>query len=231
MLNNAEDELREMAGTFAHEINNPLAVITGCLEQLHELVMPQMTGMERQNADSLFVKIQGTVDRMVKIVRGLRNMSRIGEGNVFQPVSLRTIMDEVLELCDERLKSHNVRVTSNISPANLELDCCSIQIAEVFLNLIVNADDAIAELEEKWIRIEAEDTDGGLQISVTDSGRGIPAEEADHIFAPFYSTKSASRGAGLGLSIAKRIVHAHNGVIQLDRACSNTKFVILFPKR
>jgi two-component system NtrC family sensor kinase len=85
-------------------------------------------------------------------------------------------------------------------------------------------------LPEKWIEIDVRDTSAGAEISVTDSGLGIPKEIQSKIHEPFFTTKANGKGAGLGLSISQRIVNAHRGTLTLDVNSRNTRFVITLPK-
>ena len=96
--------------------------------------------------------------------------------------------------------------------------------------LPANAFDAVQELEEKWVEIAWRKAGGQIEISVTDSGRGIPREVASNLMKPFFTTKAAGKGTGLGLSICTRIVEEHGGRLWLDEQCANTRFVLQLPR-
>jgi signal transduction histidine kinase len=106
-----------------------------------------------------------------------------------------------------------------------------VQIAQVLLNLIRNSCDAIERGAEKWIRIAVTRLPDSIEISVSDSGRGIPENVREKIFQPFFTTKEVGRGTGLGLSVSKGIVEAHGGTITLDTKSTHTRFVVTLPLR
>ena len=112
----------------------------------------------------------------------------------------------------------------------IEIECRLIQIEQVLLNLLNNSFDAIADLEEKWIRVDVEAEDHFVNIKVVDSGKGIPAEASEKIMMPFFTTKEVGKGTGLGLSISSGILKSHGGELSLDRNAANTTFVIRVPR-
>lgn len=219
--------LGEMAGGVAHEINNPLAIISMNAAQLNELLDdPEVTKDELK----MFVeKIQKTTTRIDRIVKGLKSFARGGELDPFLSTSVKSIVENTLELCSEKLKKHSVELRlKNI--VDVSIECRESQIGQVLLNLISNGVDAIDKNPEKWIEIELKDLDGYVVIDVTDSGHGIPEEVAEKIMQPFFTTKDVGKGTGLGLSISKGIIESHKGRFRLDRKSPNTKFSILLPK-
>lgn len=222
--------LGEMAGGVAHEINTPLAIIGMRVEQMEECVKEgDLEGIDFLNSLAVINK---TVDRIAKIVNGLRFFARETPQGLTQKVKLSTLIQETLSFCQERFANHGVQfelITQNTFQS-IELECRSVEISQVLLNLLNNAYDAIEENPEKWIRIDVSDTKDFVEISVTDSGRGIAKEFQDKIMQPFFTTKDIGKGTGLGLSISKGITDAHHGKLYLDKDSPNTRFVILLPK-
>ena len=104
------------------------------------------------------------------------------------------------------------------------------QISQVLLNLIHNAYDAIEKEKIRWIELCAKETAENIEISVTDSGPGIPEAIRHKILEPFFTTKAVGKGTGLGLSISARLIKSHQGQLFVDATSKNTKFVILLPK-
>jgi signal transduction histidine kinase len=98
------------------------------------------------------------------------------------------------------------------------------------LNLIGNSFDAVQELPEKWIKVNICDLGKEVEISVTDSGLGIPEAIREKITQPFFTTKEIGKGTGLGLSISRGIVESHNGRLFVDATCANTRIVVVLPK-
>jgi C4-dicarboxylate-specific signal transduction histidine kinase len=219
-------ELGEMAGGIAHEINNPLAIIQGkvgiLLRQL-ESPNPDFTKIK-----SDLGKISDTTQRIAKIVRGLRAFSRDSENDPMAPASLRQIVADTLELCNERMKYENIEIRTNSIP-EIAVECRSTQLGQVILNLINNSHDAIIDLQDRWISIEAVVQDERVVIRVTDSGHGISEEVVQKMMQPFFTTKEVGKGTGLGLSIAKGIIENHNGRLYYDPDAKNTSFVIELP--
>lgn len=220
--------LGEMAGGVAHEINTPLAILNMRLEQIEEGIQEGLTSNEEILQSVLILK--KTTERIGKIVNGLRFFARDGSADALNPTLVRDILFETLSFCKERFRSHGVEV--NLTPENsdLQVNCRSVEISQVFLNLMNNSFDAIQPLEEKWIQIEITEKPLHIEISFKDSGKGIPKELHDKILQPFFTTKEIGKGTGIGLSLSKGIVESHGGKMYLDPECKNTRFVIELPK-
>lgn len=220
--------LGEMAGNISHEINNPLAIIHGSAEQLKRLVDTKL--IVDENVIKIVNRIVNTTQRISKIVKGLRSFSREAETDPFMPTLVSDIVDETLALCESRLKHQGVRIDVNIYDLLLKLECKSIQISQVILNLINNSTDAIALLPEKWIKLSCDPVDENtVDFSVTDSGGGIPTEIAAKLMQPFFTTKEVGKGTGLGLYVSRVILQNHGGNLSIDTQSPNTKFVLRLP--
>jgi len=181
-------------------------------------------------SDSINVATK-TVARIGKIVHGLRNFARDGEGEPFQPAEVFRIVDETMSLCLERFKNHNVKVMISSIPHDLILECRQVQVSQVLLNLLSNAFDAVENQPERWVKLECVDGKDHIDIRVTDNGPGIDKEVQDKIFQPFFTTKPLGKGTGLGLSIARGIVDSHGGSLQLELNGTSTCFMIRLPKK
>jgi len=223
--------LGEMAGGIAHEINNPLAVIYGKANQISLMTSDPDTSLDRERIAIAASKIEKTADRIATIIRGLRVFSRDGDNDPFERKALRTIIEETLEFCSARFKSHEIELRINAPDKPLELECRPVQIAQVLLNLLNNAHDAVQGQSDRWVEIKIEDFDQELGITVTDSGPGIPKEIAAKIMEPFFTTKEVGKGTGLGLSISRGIIESHGGRLHLDMTATNTRFIITLPKK
>ena len=219
--------LGEMASGMAHEINNPLTIITGKIK-----VITSMLSDMKETRPEIFTEIERvdfTVDRISKIVKGLKSFSRSALKDPFELVALKDIMTETLALCAEKFKAEGLNLKIDDIP-NTYLQCRSGQISQVLLNLLNNSRDAVENLKDKWIQIHFEIIDGHrLIISIVDSGKGISQEVIDKMMEPFFTTKNVGRGTGLGLSIAKGIVEDHSGKLYYDPNSPHTKFVIELP--
>lgn len=220
--------LGEMAGGIAHEINNPLSIIQGRSQILSELARRDL--LDKNAVVKAAQVINDTCARVAKIVRGLRTFAQDGERDPFETVQISTIVQDALGLCKERLQYSDVEISASCDP-ELTVTCRPVHIAQVLINLINNAFDAIKESsEKKWIHIEVVDLNDKYSVMVTDSGHGIPEDIQEKIMRPFFTTKEVGKGTGLGLSISRGIVESHYGEITIDSTCSNTRFVATLPK-
>lgn len=220
--------LGEMAGGIAHEINNPLAIIQGHAEQL--IRMLEAGRGEKEQHIAKIQKIVTTSERIAKIIRGLRSFSRSADNDPFVATSVKSLIQESVDLANGILSRHGVELRQQVPEADLTIECRSVQISQILLNLIGNGADAVKALPEKWIDLSVHEDGDEVVISVTDSGSGIPAEVAEKIFQPFFTTKKIGEGTGLGLSISIGIAKDHNGSLSLDKESRHTRFVLRLPK-
>lgn len=221
--------LGEMAAGIAHEINNPMTIIQGRAQQILNATSMQPVDITR--ISEVAENIVKNVQRVAKIIRGLRAFARFNGDTEFQPASLDEIILETLDLCAERFKVHAVELRFVGADKGIQVSARGTQISQVLLNLLNNAFDAVSEkLSNRWVEIKVTEKENIVQICVTDCGSGISPEISERLFQPFFTTKSVDRGTGLGLSISHGIVADHGGRIYLDRTSTNTKFVIELPK-
>jgi two-component system NtrC family sensor kinase len=224
--------LGEMAGGIAHEINNPLAIISGSVEQLQRRL--QADPINREEAKVALARIQKTVTRIANIVKGLLTFSRDGNHDPYQNVRAKSIVDDTLALCAEKFKMAGVRVDVAEVKEELFVDCRPTQISQVLLNLLNNAFDAVSaqvgEGKQPFIKIDVVEQGENIEVHVTDSGAGIPEVVREKLFQPFFTTKPVNKGTGLGLSVSRGFVQAHDGELFLvDKP--GTEFVIRLPKK
>ena len=135
-----------------------------------------------------------------------------------------------MPFCMERLRQNSVELRVPPVEKSLRIDCRPTEISQVLLNLLNNAVDAVQPLAEKWVELKVRNAGNEIEISVTDSGAGIPEKIRDKMGQPFFTTKVVGHGTGLGLSISKGIVEAHGGRLSLDAECEHTRFVVMLPK-
>ena len=219
-----------MAGGIAHEINTPLAIISMELEQLHESVEDNSATPE--DIKESIKTVQSTTERIAKIIKGLNFFARDGKSLPIESAHLSTIIVETLSFCSEKMRLNDIRLEIvKHYDESLYIDCRSVEISQVLLNLLNNSIDAISEQSDKWIKIVVNDNDPNIEINIIDSGNGIPMDIQEKIMQPFFTTKDLGKGTGLGLSISLGIIHSHQGKIFIDNDSSNTKFTIILPKK
>jgi signal transduction histidine kinase len=216
--------LGEMSASVAHEVNNPLSAILLRSQRLDMLARTDTVDAAavRKTAHD----IDRTVDRIRRIVDALRAFARQGDDDPLRPELLAPIVGETVELCEHRFRQQSVALAVDPIPEGLMVLCRGTQIAQVLLNLLSNAYDAVENREERWVRITVSTQDADVEIAVLDSGPGVPSEIADRIMEPFYTTKGIGRGTGLGLSLSEGIAAAHGGHLELDIGARPTRFVL-----
>lgn len=220
--------LGQMASGIAHEINNPLSILNGRLVKAEKFL--RATPPDVESATATVRSIEQIVFRIAKIVRGLRHFSREASKDPFELKSLREIIEETLDLCSQRFQNHGIRVHTTELEEDVIIECQTVQISQVLLNLLNNSFDAIMDLTEKWVRVDVQDFEDSVVIRVTDSGKGISGEIRERIMDPFFTTKEVGKGTGLGLSLSRGIIEYHQGQLFLDVESENTSFVIKLPK-
>lgn len=222
--------LGEMAGGLAHEINSPLNIIQARASDLQE-VAEATQPVEPATVLKATRSILRTAERIMAIVRGLRTFARDGRTDAFEKTPVQVILDDTLALCREKFAVHGITLEVADVDRDLTLECQRVQISQVLLNLLNNAFDAVQMLPVRWVRLGVSREGDSIQISVTDSGRGIPREIADKAMQPFFTTKPVGKGTGLGLSISNAIAESHHGQLSIDSRGPNTRIVLSLPIR
>ena len=200
----------QLIAGVAHDLNNPLASVVGFSDFLAELgdIPPQF-------AEPLQV-IRQEAERAATIVKNLLSFARSQEGErKRQPIG--SILESTLALLRNQLMANKVEATLEVEPGLPDVEVNGNQIKQVFVNLINNANQAIAaDAPSGRIWVAAKPQRDGVAVSITDSGPGMTEEIAAHVFEPFFTTKGEGEGTGLGLSICQGIVKEHGGRITLD---------------
>ncbi|MBC7530850.1 MAG: GHKL domain-containing protein [Oligoflexus sp.] len=220
--------LGEMAGGIAHEINNPLAVISIRSKHIKRAILAKPAQYDQALEYAEIIEV--TSNRIATIVSGLRSFSRSGSDDPFESCDLSAVVRDTLNLCSERLKTHGVQLKIGEISKSLRFEGRSVQISQVLINLLNNSYDAVSQLEERWIKLDTEVIGEWLQMTMTDSGPGIPDEILAKIMQPFFTTKPVGMGTGLGLSISKGIIEQHRGQFEILKVGDRNHFVIRLPR-
>jgi PAS domain S-box-containing protein len=206
----------EMAGSLAHELNQPLgAIVTNAGAALRFLERGNL-GIEKLR--ELLQDIVADGRRAGDVIRTVKKMGR-KEAGARQLLNLNDLIAEVLRLSHSDALAHYCRVSTELDPALPKVEANSVQLQEVFLNLIQNAFEASEEVPRarRHVIIRTErDSDRAVQAYVRDCGPGLPADQPQRVFDRFFSTKP--EGMGIGLFIARSIVDAHGGTLSAENA-------------
>jgi len=219
--------LGHMAGLVAHEVRNPLTAIKMRVHSLQEELAASVSSQDDVEV------IRQEIERLERIVQNFLDLVRLPEPRV-QPLSLNEVITRAVELLKPNFEEHAVRVTIAWPGTLPSVQGDAEQLEQVFLNLLLNAVQAMSEggaieIAASWVKGRTE-TDGSIEIAVSDTGPGIPKALRDKIFDPFFTTKA--NGIGLGLSLAKKVVEQHQGVIEVqDRNGSGTAVTIRLPAK
>lgn len=230
LIHNAKlASIGEMATSIAHEINNPLTIINGNVGLLRRLLQQVqcMSPKGKQYLDS----IENTVSRIDKIIRGMKALSHNGARDPFEKEDLRQIISNAIAFIHLKHHPHKIQIRETYKKQEAWVECRSIQIEQIIINLLSNSFDAICSSQDPWVEIQILEKDNCWKISVIDSGQGIDKAVHDKIMRPFFTTKPLHEGTGLGLSISKGLAEDHQGTLELDPKHPNTKFVVTLPKK
>jgi two-component system, NtrC family, sensor kinase len=214
-----------LAAGVAHEVNTPLAVISSYAQMLSK----QVRGDAR--LAPLLDKITQQTFRASEIVNSLLNFSRTS-GAEFRELDVNTIIQDTLTLLDHQLKTSRISLDVSLQSDLPPIRGNPGKLQQVFLNLFLNAKDAMAGGGTLRVATEA---NGHVDIMIEDTGSGIAPEHMQRIYDPFFTTKTAPRegqrrGTGLGLSVTYGIIQEHAGKIQVESHIGNgTKFLLEFP--
>ncbi|OQX55807.1 MAG: hypothetical protein B5M54_01105 [Candidatus Aminicenantes bacterium 4484_214] len=211
-----------LSAGVAHEINTPLTGISSYVQILNKK-------LNDSSYQPILQKIENQTERVARIVKNLLNFARNPESSAFQVVNLKESLEEILSLIDYKLKKMNINLQLNlkeIPPIWGQQE----RLQQVFINIILNALDAMPQGGTLSISLEQRNTQA--IIGIKDTGTGIKPQHLPHIFDPFFTTKGIGKGTGLGLSISYAIVKEHGGQIKVEsEAGQGTCFTIYLPFR
>ncbi|MBL8072994.1 MAG: HAMP domain-containing protein [Nitrospira sp.] len=222
--------LGKVASGIAHEINNPLGIILNRIECM-EADAARSPISEEVRRDLLAVKAQA--GRISRVTKSILTFSR-GTVSTLKPVDVNCIVRSCLDMAGERISALSVRLecvlTQSLPPVMGDRD----RLETVILNLINNGIDAVSQEGINGVvtvRTSTAKIDGrlGIEVSVSDNGPGIPDEIIGRVFDPFFSTKPAGQGTGLGLFLAYGIVVDHRGRIEVKNGATGARFVVALP--
>jgi histidine kinase len=228
--------LGEMATGVAHELNQPLSVIkTASSFSIKKINKNEP--IEAEILSNLLLKIDSNVDRATKIIQHMRQFARKSDMDL-EKVQVNAVLERAFEIFSQQLKLRGIKVVWNIEKELPKINADPSRLEQVFINLLLNARDAIEEkwgpkepeMGEKKIILTTTKDEQNVICEVCDTGKGVPETITDKIFEPFYTTKEVGKGTGLGLSISYGIIKDCGGSIQVvPNKPEGSCFILKFP--
>lgn len=227
---------------MAHEVNSPIGAVHSaadvtrrCIERIKEILKSSENLQELKSSEQLEKSLRILTDnnhvtttaseRITNIVRSLKIFARLDEAD-YQEANLHDGLDTTLTLLDHEIKDRIIVSRDYGDIPNI--GCYPNQLNQVFMNILMNAVQAIEN--EGRITIKTALENGKVTVEFSDTGRGIPSENMAKVFDPGFTTKGVGVGTGLGLSISHNIIQKHNGHIRVEsEEGKGTTFTILLP--
>jgi PAS domain S-box-containing protein len=210
-----------LAAGVAHEVNTPLTGISSYTQMLLQGAQPDDPNTR------MLEKIERQTFRAAKIVNGLLNLARPAQVDS-GPVDVNAVVNDVLSLLEHQLRNGRIQVRKELSTIPPIVQGIEYKLQQVFLNLFLNARDAMPK--GGWLTIVTRGGDPTATVEVADTGSGIPPDHLSRIYDPFFTTKEIGRGTGLGLSITYGILQEHGGTINCEsNVGQGTRFTLTLP--
>lgn len=198
----------EMAGEVAHEVNNPVAIISAKAR----LLLANHRKEISEGVAGELTKITDMADRITKITQGLLSYSRPSAG-ARQEMDARMAIRAALSLVEQRVRHNEVRIEDRLPAEPLPVMANADELEQVFLNVFLNSVDAMPE--GGTLTVSATSTNSEHAIAVEDTGTGVDTDILERVFEPFFTTKPEGKGTGLGLSICVGLIRSHGGSVEL----------------
>ncbi|MEK6776268.1 MAG: PAS domain S-box protein [bacterium] len=213
----------QLAAGIAHEIGTPLNIISGNAEYLMMDMQPDNPEMEE-----LSIIIHQT-ERIAKLIQQLMDFARDTRPS-FESTDIHQVIDNILTLVRHQLKKNNITLAADLNDSVPKIVADPNQLQQVFLNIIINAIQAMPDGGRLGIETSADKDEESVRIRISDTGHGIPKEYVSNIFNPFFTTKEVGQGTGLGLAVSHRIIENHRGKIEVEsRVHEGTCFTVILP--
>lgn len=226
-LHNAKlASIGQLAAGVGHEINNPLAIVSGLISMTEQMVLEKYDTSVIQDK---FRKMESSVVRIANIVKGLRTFARSDSNEIssFDPFDM---IKETCDLLKDLYLRDEVILTLNINQVPASLKGNRGRLQQVLVNLISNAKDATEGRPGRAVELSAFVDAGNLHLAITDNGTGIDPSIREKIFEPFFTTKEVNKGTGIGLSLVNTIVKEHGGKMDFFTELGvGTEFRVLIP--
>lgn len=203
--------LGDMAAAMAHELNQPITALKMDMFNARKLIM---SGKSESEVLPILTDMEELTDRMRRITEQLKAFAR-KEPLHLDTFELHNVIEDAKRLIKPQLSTYDCKLQLDLDDEPLIVEADKGRLEQVLINLMRNAIDAMQNEDERILSISTQQTASSILIRVKDTGTGIPQDQISHIFEPFYTTKSAGAGIGLGLAISKRIIENFKGKISI----------------
>jgi len=225
-LENAKTtSIEHIARGMAHEIFNPLTILNGKIDVLKK-VKCDLIPIDMQKH---LGKMENASKRIQQIVEGLVRCADTKIHGKIEEFAINDVLHSIYDINEERLNVKKIQLKKEVGEEKILVKMNKREFTQVIMHLLNNAETAVSASEDRWICIKLESAEQALKISVSDGGPGVRPCHLQHIFTPFFTTKDAGEGPGLGLSIARSIVEKYSGKLQYDDTNKKSEFVISLP--
>jgi signal transduction histidine kinase len=219
--------LGQLSASIAHEINNPLAGVLVYTQLLQKLV--KTNSLDPEKALEVLSKMETALTYSSGLVRNLLDFSRQTAPDL-KPLDISKVIDQALVLVGHQAQLNKVKITRQEAPGIPLIKGDLNQLVQVFVNLVVNAIQSMPNGGELVINCRTE-ANNFISVGFRDSGYGIPPENMNKLFTPFFSTKDAVKGVGLGLAISYGIIERHGGHFDVQSEVGKgTTFTVFLPQ-
>ena len=219
--------LGQLAANVSHEINQPLTIINMAAEMA-------LIRLPKDSDPALLANLQriiGQSQRAGKIIQHLKMLGREDHSDHYIPRDLNTVVENAIALLSEQLRLNNIQLEVSLLPGTSPVRCDPVQLEMALSNLLINARDALTDVSTKKIGVTTRRVEDRIEVEISDCGCGIPPEQLERIFHPFFTTKEVGKGTGLGLSISHRIAQAHRGTLSVQsQVGKGTRFFLTLPE-
>ncbi|QQS41787.1 MAG: HAMP domain-containing protein [Acidobacteriota bacterium] len=212
--------LGTLSAGVAHEVNNPLASISSLIQMIE-----RNGGIDEATSEKLGL-IQTQILRIKSVTKDMMDFARARPA-ARALIDVNDVVQTGLRLAGFDKQFQKLDISTFLDPALPKIMADSDQLQQVFLNLLLNARDAMPDGGR--LSVQSRKAGGNVEVSIGDSGPGIGKDDLKKIFDPFYTTKSSGRGTGLGLAVCYGIVTAHGGSIEADSSSEGTRFAVTLP--
>lgn len=217
----------QISAGIAHEVKNPLAGILGHAQLVREKI--SKNSFDKNSLEHSLCIIEKETTRCKDIIENLMKFAR-KEETVLEPHDISEIVSNAVKLVDHQLTINGVKIIREIKDNLSAVMLSPNEIKQVLMNLMINAQHAMASRPERILTVRVIDGKTNAIIELQDTGTGMPEEIKKHIFEPFFTTKPSGQGTGLGLSVSYGIIESHKGTIEVESEMDKgTKFIIKLP--